>query len=71
MVFNGRTYLSNYDGSQDEVIRPTMRCSMTSFSSGSDAAERHPEEVRLIAINEGRLMDFLTSRGDSFSQLKT
>ncbi|MFM7471722.1 MAG: serine/threonine-protein kinase, partial [Nodosilinea sp.] len=73
MVFNGRTYLSNYDGSQDEGDQTNDAVLDAFFApfQGSDAAQWHPEEVRLIAINEGRLMDFLTSRGDSFSQLKT
>ena len=72
MVFDGRTYLSNYDGSQDEGDQTNDAVLDAFFApfQGTDAAQWHPSEVRLIAINEGRLVDFLTSRGDTFSQLK-
>ncbi len=72
MVFHGRTYLSNYDGSQDEgdQTNDTVLDAFFAPFQGHDAAQWQTPDVRLIAINEGRLIDFLTSRGDTFSQLQ-
>ncbi|MEM1278495.1 MAG: protein kinase [Cyanobacteria bacterium P01_H01_bin.152] len=72
MEFDGRTYLSNYDGSQDEGEQTNDAVLDAFFApfAGAAASQWHPAEVRLIAINEGRLIDFLASRGETFSQLK-
>lgn len=60
-TLNGRTYLTNYDGSQDEKERgndDVLRSFFEPFAD-EDPGSWPSEEVRLIAINEGRLIDFL------------
>jgi serine/threonine protein kinase len=67
-----RRFLINYDGSQDEGSKTNddvLREFMRSFS-GADAAAWATGEVRLIAINEGRLVDFLASFEADFLALK-
>jgi hypothetical protein len=60
---DGRRYLSNYDGSQDEGGQSSDAVLEAFFApfAGDDGASRPTDEVRLIAINEGRLVDFLAS----------
>jgi serine/threonine protein kinase len=66
-VLQGRSYLSNYDGSQDEGDRDNdevLRAFLGPFA-GADPAMWPAQETRLIAVNEGRLVDFLEAhRGD-------
>ncbi len=71
MQFEGRTYLSNYDGSQDEGEERNDAVLEAFFSPyvGDDDSQWATQEIRLIAINEGRLIDFLTSRESQFSRL--
>ncbi len=70
-ILDGRTYLSNYDGSQDEGDRQSDAVLHDFFNpfSGNDAAVWPNNEVRLIAINEGRLVDFLSAERATFPQL--
>ena len=71
--FQGRTYRSNYDGSQDEGDQScdaVLRAFFEPFS-GSDAAAWPGDQVRLIAINEGRLVDFLNTEASNFSLLSS
>ncbi|MEM8502399.1 MAG: protein kinase [Cyanobacteria bacterium P01_D01_bin.1] len=71
MKFEGRTYLSNYDGSQDEGEDSNDAVLEAFFApyAGADNSQWAIPEIRLIAINEGRLIDFLTSREAQFSHL--
>ena len=62
-----RTFLTNHDGSQDEGARGNDDVLREFFSpfKGDDPAAWLEVETRLIAINEGRLVDFLqTERAD-------
>jgi serine/threonine protein kinase len=70
-VLRGRTYLSNYDGSQDEGDQKNDDVLHTFLApfAGSDVAAWTQTETRLIAINEGRLVDFLEARRGEFSAL--
>ena len=66
-TLRGRRFLSNYDGSQDEGDQPNEAVLDTFFApfQGADAAAWPDDETRLIAINEGRLIDFFASRADT------
>jgi len=71
-VLNGRRFLTNYDGSQDEGGRANdevLREFLKPFA-GQDGAGWPADETRIIAINEGRLVDFLTEHEDHFPYLK-
>lgn len=67
----GRRYLINYDGSQDEGSKDNdlvLREFLAPFNG--DAVESwQPAETRLIAINEGRLVDFLSTHERDFTAL--
>ncbi|MDF7046288.1 hypothetical protein NMT82_24860, partial [Escherichia coli] len=64
-------YLINYDGSQDEGNKDNNQVLLEFFApfKGSDAKTWKPQETRLIAINEGRLVDFLATHERDFSAL--
>ncbi|MCP5524508.1 MAG: protein kinase [Verrucomicrobiales bacterium] len=68
----GRGFLTNYDGSQDEgekVNDEVLRQFFAPFAGAGSSA--WPEsETRLIAINEGRLIDFLEQFGAEFPRLR-
>jgi serine/threonine protein kinase len=66
-----RTFLTNYDGSQDEEDRTNDDVLRDFFApfAGVDAAAWPNSETRLIAINEGRLVDFLTHERAQFPAL--
>ena len=70
-TLHGRTYLSNYDGSQDEGDEQSDDVLRAFFAShaGTDTAQWPSQEVRLIAINEGRLIDFLESEKEQYPLL--
>jgi hypothetical protein len=70
-TLRGRRFLSNYDGSQDEGDEPNEAVLDTFFApfKGSDTAAWPNDDTRLIAINEGRLIDFLVSRSEQFPHL--
>ena len=69
---DNRTYRSNYDGSQDEgnTANATVLEDFFGPYSGGDAEHWPSQETRLIAINEGRLVDFLKENEQKFSHLK-
>lgn len=69
---NGHHYISNYDGSQDEGERDNNQVLQSFFApyQGDDQSKWPHHETRLIAINEGRLVDFLTTYDQDFSALK-
>lgn len=66
-----RTFLTNYDGSQDEDSRPNGEVLSEFFApfKGNDPAAWPDEETRLVAINEGRLVDFLQTERAAFPAL--
>lgn len=66
-----KRYLINYDGSQDEGNKDNNQVLLDFLSpfKGSDARAWTPKETRLIAINEGRLVDFLATHEQDFSEL--
>lgn len=78
-TLQGRTYHSNYDGSQDEgeqasdevlhgFLTPFAGNTSTTWPVMSGQGSTY-SATRLIAINEGRLVDFLTSNRDRFPLL--
>ncbi|HLG78834.1 MAG TPA: protein kinase, partial [Ktedonobacteraceae bacterium] len=70
-TLNGRTFLSNYDGSQDEAVKTNNDVLLEFFAPfvGADETQWPAHETRLIAINEGRLVDFLTEYQERFPRL--
>jgi serine/threonine protein kinase len=60
-TWEGRNYETNYDGSQDEVDRSNdaVLDGFLKPFEGEDNPGLSGLDVRLIAINEGRLLDFL------------
>jgi serine/threonine protein kinase len=71
-VVNGRRFLTNYDGSQDEDDKANDEVLQELLKpfEGRDATGWPTDETRIIAINEGRLVDFLTEHQDRFVHLK-
>lgn len=68
----GRTFLSNYDGSQDEGDKNNdgvLRAFFAPFKGKGAAGWAASKETRLIAINEGRLVDFLEANRADFEAL--
>ena len=68
----GRRFTTNYDGSQDEedqTNEEVLRAFFQSFE-GDDSARWPQDETRIIAINEGRLVDFLTEHGARYRRLR-
>lgn len=67
----GHTYQSNYDGSQDEGDERNDAVLQKFFSpfAGKDKSGWPESQTRLIAINEGRLVDFFLEHGDEFPLL--
>jgi serine/threonine protein kinase len=68
----GRRFLSNYDGSQDEGDQKNddvLRAFFAPFAGGSSTSWGMSGETRLIAINEGRLVDFLEANRADFAAL--
>lgn len=62
-IFNGHKFLTNYDGSQDEGEINNDDVLTTFFAPFSgDKPIKASGETRVIAINEGRLIDFLQSK---------
>lgn len=70
---NGHQYVTNYDGSQDEGDKDNEVVLDEFFNAyqGDDIDNWPHNETRLIAINEGRLVDFLSQHASEFPALKT
>jgi serine/threonine protein kinase len=67
---NGRTYKSNYDGSQDEGQERNDAVLDKFFTPFSGNGKDWPKnETRLIAINEGRLVDFFQEHRADYVEL--
>lgn len=71
LALDGKRYLINYDGSQDEGNKDNNQVLLDFLApyKGNDASTWKPNETRLIAINEGRLVDFLATHESDFSAL--
>ncbi|ATQ74196.1 protein kinase [Massilia violaceinigra] len=71
LLLAGRRYLINYDGSQDEGNKDNNQVLLDFLApfKGNDATLWKPAETRLIAINEGRLVDFLATHEIGFPAL--
>jgi serine/threonine protein kinase len=72
LVLGPRRFLLNYDGSQDEGAKhndEVLREFLGPFK-GLSPHDWTPAETRLIAINEGRLVDFLAANEDDYAALK-
>lgn len=67
----GHTYQSNYDGSQDEGDERNDDVLRKFFGpfAGRDVSGWPENQTRLIAINEGRLVDFFLEHEDEFPLL--
>lgn len=68
---NGHTYQSNYDGSQDEGDERNDAVLMKFFNpfGGNDPAKWPENQTRMIAINEGRLVDFFSEHEEQYPRL--
>ncbi|WP_063010673.1 methylation-associated defense system protein kinase MAD6 [Nocardia nova] len=64
---NGWRLRTNHDGSQDEGSRDNDEVLLDFFAPYADDGEPYDRETRLIAINEGRLVDFCTTHADQFT----
>lgn len=63
MEFNGGTVITNYDGSQDEddlQNEEVLAKFFAQFKGDEPFSDCTQKETRIIAINEGRLMEFLS-----------
>lgn len=69
--FRDRTFLTKYDGSQDEESKLNDEVLLEFFGPyrGDNDQKWPSKETRLIAINEGRLIDFLSLHEDEFRNL--
>jgi len=67
----GHTYQTNYDGSQDEGEERNDAVLLKFFGpfAGAGSANWPSNQTRLIAINEGRLVDFFLEHEDEFPLL--
>ena len=66
---DGRWLRTNNDGSQDEGDRANDDVLLEFFAPFADDAENDLTQIRLLAINTGRLVDFLAMHGDRFAAL--
>lgn len=71
-TLDGRSFVTNHDGSQDEGDRVNDEVLLDFFRpfSGAEASSWPQTETRLIAINEGRLVDFLAAHEAQFGYLR-
>jgi serine/threonine protein kinase len=71
-VLNGKRFLTNYDGSQDEENKANEEVLHEFLKpfEGPDVAGWPIDKTGIIAINEGRLVDFLTEHQHRFAHLK-
>lgn len=69
---NGRRFVSNYDGSQDEGEKINESVLLEFFGpfEGTSSQAWPDLETRVVAINEGRLIDFLETNSERFQRLK-
>jgi serine/threonine protein kinase len=69
--YQGRFFYTNYDGSQDEgeKVNDQVLLEFLGAFQGIDAQTWPTHETRIIAINEGRLVDFLSQHMVLFPRL--
>ncbi|MCD9501968.1 protein kinase [Photobacterium phosphoreum] len=69
---DGHQYMTNYDGSQDEGDKDNELVLDEFFKAyqGNDVDSWPHNKTQLIAINEGRLVDFLNDNANDFPALK-
>ncbi len=69
---DGHRFVSNYDGSQDEGDKDNDSVLVEFFApyKGGDDSQWPQRETRLVAINEGRLVDFLATHRSDFPILE-
>ncbi|MEV7646881.1 protein kinase [Arthrobacter sp. NPDC089319] len=67
----GRHFHTNHDGSQDEdgVVSDDVLSKFFAPFAGADGVGELTGETRLIAVNEGRLVDFLSHHSEQFAAL--
>ena len=68
----GRRFITNHDGSQDEAQKTNeevLREFLQPFE-GDDIGGWPKNETRIIAINEGKLVDFLTEHENRYRRLR-
>jgi serine/threonine protein kinase len=79
-LLSGRWLRTNHDGSQDEgdaandevllrFFAPFVDAAPAAGAPAADQPAGDADETRLIAINEGRLVDFLDAHADRFAKL--
>jgi len=72
-TWNGRPFRTNHDGSQDEAGQSNddvLDDFFGPYSGEDESAWPTAHETRLIAINEGRLTDYLSHRADRYPRLR-
>ncbi|MDR2838285.1 MAG: hypothetical protein LBV49_06900, partial [Azonexus sp.] len=71
LTLASKRYLINYDGSQDEGSKDNNQVLLDFLAPyrGGDVKAWKPQEIHLIAINEGRLVDFLATHERDFPAL--
>ena len=71
-TLGGRRFVSNHDGSQDEGEKPNDDVLRDFFQpfEGDGSGGWPQDQTRIIAINEGRLVDFLTEHEDRYRRLR-
>ncbi len=70
IVRHGHRFVTNWDGSQDEGNDPNDDVLLEFFAPFAGNAPAPPQdETRVIAINEGRLLDFLAVHRNAFQWL--
>lgn len=72
-TLNGRSFHTNHDGSQDEgdTDNNAVLDAFLSPYQGNDSGAWPDDETRLIAVNEGRLVDLITRHEDRYPLLAT
>ena len=70
--WSGRRFVTNHDGSQDEDDKANDDVLREFFQpfEGDDGSGWPDDETRIIAINEGRLVDFLTEHESRYRRLR-
>ena len=70
--WKGRRFVTNHDGSQDEAEKTNDAVLREFFDpfQGDDSSGWPADETRIIAINEGRLVDFLSEHEHRHPRLR-
>ncbi|MFD7131366.1 protein kinase [Streptomyces sp. NPDC059894] len=70
-TLDGRSFHTNHDGSQDEgdTDNDTVLDTFLAPYRGADAEDWPDDATRLVAVNEGRLVDFITRHQERYPLL--